>query len=112
MQQMQENYASKKQKHASASNATDVNGPCARKRNDRIDSICHATHATQALALCALHAFEWKPGFRLIAETDAHSVGDSHPSCYIYSKHGQVSNIYTIMLEHADGTMFFCPLST
>ena len=32
----------------------------------------YATHATQAIA------FGWKPGFRLIAETDARSVGDSH----------------------------------
>ena len=53
-QQTQENYASKKQKYASTSHATDASGPCARKRNDRIDSIFHAT----------LRAFEWKPGIR------------------------------------------------
>jgi len=41
-QQTQQNYASKKQKYASASHAS---GPCARKRNDRIDSIFHTTHA-------------------------------------------------------------------
>jgi len=56
---MQENYASKKQKYSSASHATDASGPCARKCNDRIDSIFHAT---QALAMRALCAFEWKPG--------------------------------------------------
>jgi len=43
-QQTQINYASKKQKYASASHTTDAIGPCARKRNDRIDSIFHATH--------------------------------------------------------------------
>jgi len=52
MQQMQDNYASKKQVYASSSHATDASSPCARKRNDRIDSIFHAAH-TQALALCA-----------------------------------------------------------
>ena len=46
MQQMQENYASKKkQKCASASQSTDTSGHCARKCNDRIDSIFHATQA-------------------------------------------------------------------
>ena len=54
-QQMQENYASKKQKYASASHATDESGHCARKCNDRIDSIF--------LVLRAMRAFEWKPGF-------------------------------------------------
>jgi len=59
-QQTQENYASQKQKYASASHATDASGHCARKRNDRIDTIFHATHAS--VALRALLAFEWKPG--------------------------------------------------
>jgi len=46
-QQTQENYASKKkQKYASASHATDASGPCERKRNDRTDSIIHATNAS------------------------------------------------------------------
>jgi len=58
-QQIQENYASKKQKYASASHTIDASCPYARKRNDRIDSIFHASHATRALAL---RAFEWKPG--------------------------------------------------
>ena len=49
-QQTQKNTQAKKQKYASASHATDASGPCARKHNDRIDSIFHATHATQALA--------------------------------------------------------------
>jgi len=42
-QQMQENYASKKQKYASASHATDTNGSCIRKCNNRADYIFHAT---------------------------------------------------------------------
>jgi len=46
----------KKQKYAA-----DASGPCARKCNDRIDSIFHATQAL------ALRAFEWKPGFSLQA---------------------------------------------
>jgi len=50
-QQLQENHASKKQNYA-----TDASGPCARKHNDRIDFIFHATQLTQALAL---RAFEW-----------------------------------------------------
>jgi len=57
--------AKKKQKYASTSHTTDASVPCARKRNDRINSIFHATHAshaTQALALRALRAFEWKLG--------------------------------------------------
>ena len=58
-QQTQENYASKKQKYASASHATDASGPCARKCNDRIDSIFHSN----ARNASALRAFEWKPGF-------------------------------------------------
>jgi len=53
MQQTQENYASKKQKYASSSHATDASSSCARKRNYGIDSVFHATHATQALALRA-----------------------------------------------------------
>jgi len=53
-------YASKKQKYASSSHATDASGPCARKHNDRIYSIFHAT---QALVLHVLRVFEWKPGF-------------------------------------------------
>jgi len=43
---MQENYASKKQKYASASHATDASGHCVRKRNNRIDSIFHTTNAS------------------------------------------------------------------
>jgi len=40
-QQTQDNYASRKQN--CASHATDASGPCARKRNDKIDSIFHAS---------------------------------------------------------------------
>jgi len=43
-------------KQKCASHANDASGPCARKRNDRIDSIFHATQ------VLALRAFEWKPG--------------------------------------------------
>jgi len=61
-QQTQENYASKNK--STQAQVTQLickaSGPCARKRNDRIDSIFHATHA---LALRALRAFEWKPSF-------------------------------------------------
>jgi len=52
-----------KHKYGSASHATDASGPCTRKRNDRIDSIFHAT---QAFALRALRAFEWKPGLGVV----------------------------------------------
>jgi len=52
-QQTQENYANKNK--STQAHATDASGPCVRKRNDRIDSIFHAT---QALALRALRAFE------------------------------------------------------
>jgi len=45
-QETQENYAIKKQKYASASRATDAIGHCVRKRNDRTDSIFHATNAS------------------------------------------------------------------
>ena len=36
----------KKQKYASASHATDASGQCVRKRNDRTDSIFHATNTS------------------------------------------------------------------
>jgi len=38
--------ASKKQKYASASHATNVSGHCVRKGNDRTDSIFHAPNAS------------------------------------------------------------------
>jgi len=46
MQLTQENNASKKQKYASASHATDASGPYVRTCNDRIDSIFHSTNAS------------------------------------------------------------------
>jgi len=45
-QKNQENYARKKQKYVGASHATDANGPCVRKRNDRTDSIFQAKNAS------------------------------------------------------------------
>jgi len=61
---MQENYASKKQKYASASHATDASGHCVRNRNERkrqpigmLDRSSQSRLPTQALALLAVFVY-------------------------------------------------------
>jgi len=65
-QEMQENYTGEKQKYTNTSDASHASGPCMAKRKNRIDAMLDACIASRTcaacIALCALCAFEWKPG--------------------------------------------------
>ena len=51
----------------------------------RVTRICCAQQASSCAQLVARSLLRWcKRGIRLIAETNARSVGDSHPSCLIH----------------------------
>jgi len=73
---------------------TQLSTPCVRKRNDRIDSIFHATHATQALA------FEWKPDlslhlYRVLCPLSSEAVITSTTG---FSCHYRTARIYCIVV--------------